>query len=168
MTTPPTNGMANAVDQRAPAAWRVPVVHERGCTWHQADPTVCVEHRAPMVGIPMPHTTRTETQVRVCTKMLRKAADLARRTAQPTSAMDQLAARMDTDFRRPGEPSRDWGTASHYVAALRTLRALPCLDNRTVDRLAARAWDEMPFESNTPEDLVRALLDALAEEADRA
>lgn len=171
---PALTDRSDAMDTVLPPAvknvGRVPVVQDRGCTWDPNDSGTCTTHRSPLVGVPMPHTTSVETHVRVCVKMLRRAADIARRTAAPTSAMDQLAARMDVLPRRPYEPERGWGTASHYVAALRTLRALPALDTRTVDRLVARAWDAWGAQGvkGDPESLVRALLDALAEEADRA
>ena len=154
----------------------LPVYRGPGCTWVGSDPTHCTNHDSPLVLVPVPHSADGEAPVRMCRAFLAAAAYATVPEPPRPTIVDQLAQRMDTG---PTFGVAGWGTASHVRAARRTLAALSCLDDETVDSLAATAreasmpranratWSALPLRSQQRWlDAVRALLDALAKAAD--
>lgn len=158
----------------------MPRYEGRGCSWTGTDPTRCTVHGDELVLVPAPHSVEGQAaNLRVCRTALAQAAAVPTPEPPRPTVVDQLAQRMDTNglVRR----GRSWGTASHDEAARRALAALPCLDDATVDALAAvTLFSDHPFHpgegdwESVPPSVqrrwrlrIRVLLDELAKAADQ-
>ena len=155
----------------------LPVYRGPGCTWVGSDPTHCTNPDSPLVLVPVPHSADGEAPVRMCRAFLAEASQATVPKPPRPTIVDQLAQRMDTGVHTV---QKGWGTASHQEAARRTLAALSCLDDETVDSLALIVlfadhpshpgegdWDTVPPHVRSRWHLrIRTLLDALAKAAD--
>lgn len=153
----------------------MPRYEGRGCSWVAGAPTRCTVHGAELVLVPAPHSVEGQAaNLRVCRTALAQAAAVPTPEPPRPTVVGQLAQRMDAQAL-----AKD--THYHQTAAERTLAALPCLDDATVDALALvllyadhpthpgeGSWDHVPGHVRARRHTrVRALLDALAKAADQ-